>query len=795
MSKYAFLFMLDETTDITDKIKSFTIESSLESFCRELSFDLFDETFYDTLDFSIIPETTRIEVFTSISEEVDEYDEYGMVPIWVSQGSFFIERPTFQVGINETVTGVWGRQSTAILGEPFAQKVTKLWSVDTSFYAICQEILESVGLTWDSTKCDIQDFIVYADTFEADDKYPIEVLQSLVELIVGAEGYVTSDKIGDICIKRLERAPTTSLFDLTDSVIQSIKEEPEWPEFGNRIKIIPVTSVSQNSIELGLSSECIGMDTINPSYIEVYAQAKNGEGVAINDQVVDWSFYPSDSPGLSFMYPAEGTTVSQNTADVLISKEIVKADSLTSLTTKFEASSIIGIWAYADKSRTTNFAGDDYVIDGTKVYITNDTFAFCDQTLVISYYASGMVINLVKYTPGGVLYSGDISIVASLAGKEANKSIYVHNDCKCTSSLSVTVDPSSVDLSSTGIAPETTETAIGSNYKVTTNKPIQSVSSVYCVYVDSGITYGGNIFASFSGNEITLLGVFASTWVKIIYRAITDAPINTATSAKISVSLENGGMPIAGLITMAETTGLGTLQWSSAQTTTVDVVGEETEAINSIFGVSQCTTNYPIKSITGVYKVVAGVKDTSVNYYSSFLNRTVDLTTYVVTGTPLMVDYKREGAIDNYFTGITPGIAQIVVSTPVNKEGGLSEIVSITINDVVTAETPSDPSIPEEEETIYISGPSSVRFNPPSSVPTSTPTYTSVGPWDLRSSLGNSVTQQALRISEPYTGRFVCTSTGYIQLWFGITQTIVIEMTGLCNNRNVSATMNVFVSH
>jgi hypothetical protein len=254
-------------------------------------------------------------------------------------------------------------------------------------------------------------------------------------------------------------------------------------------------------------------------------------------------------------------------------------------------------------------------------------------------------------------------------------------------------------------------------------------------------------------------------------------------------------MPIAGLITMAETTGLGTLQWSSAQTTTVDVVGEETEAINSIFGVSQCTTNYPIKSITGVYKVVAGVKDTSVNYYSSFLNRTVDLTTYVVTGTPLMVDYKREGAIDNYFTGITPGIAQIVVSTPVNKEGGLSEIVSITINDVVTAETPSDPSIPEEEETIYISGPSSVRFNPPSSIPTSTPTYTSVGPWDLRSSLGNSVTQQALRISEPYTGHFVCTSNGYIQLWFGITQTIVIEMTGLCNDRNVSATMNVFVSH
>jgi hypothetical protein len=69
MSKYAFKFILDGTIDITDKIKSFTIESSLDGYCRELSFDLLDEDFYDTLDFSQIPETARIEVFTSVVEE------------------------------------------------------------------------------------------------------------------------------------------------------------------------------------------------------------------------------------------------------------------------------------------------------------------------------------------------------------------------------------------------------------------------------------------------------------------------------------------------------------------------------------------------------------------------------------------------------------------------------------------------------------------------------------------------------------------------------------------------------
>jgi hypothetical protein len=62
--------MLDGTTDITDKVKSFTITSSLDSFCREMTIDLYDEDFYDALDFSIIPETARIEIFTKIPEEV-----------------------------------------------------------------------------------------------------------------------------------------------------------------------------------------------------------------------------------------------------------------------------------------------------------------------------------------------------------------------------------------------------------------------------------------------------------------------------------------------------------------------------------------------------------------------------------------------------------------------------------------------------------------------------------------------------------------------------------------------------
>lgn len=69
MSKtYGWKILLDGT-DITDKVRSFSINSSLETFCRELTLDIMDETFFDSLDFSVIPETARIQVLTCVPDE------------------------------------------------------------------------------------------------------------------------------------------------------------------------------------------------------------------------------------------------------------------------------------------------------------------------------------------------------------------------------------------------------------------------------------------------------------------------------------------------------------------------------------------------------------------------------------------------------------------------------------------------------------------------------------------------------------------------------------------------------
>lgn len=727
-NQYGYKIILDGTIDITDKVKSFTIDCALENYCRELSFDLYDTVLFDSFDFSIIPEDTRIEVFTRITDEYDEYDEYQ----WESQGKFFIERPTFQVGVNETSTGIWGRQSTAVLGEPFAQKVTKQWSENTTLYAIFQEILESVGLVWDSTKCDIQDVTIYADNFEADNQYPIEVLQNLIELIVGAEGFITSDRLGNICIKKLIREPDASDFNITDLIVQSINEEPEWPEFGNRIKIIPAETTSQNKIDMSVSSECLGTSAGIVSYIDIFAQCRNGDGVPINDALVTWRFSPVNAEKVWFKYPSLQKTVSQNSGRVLISKEMKRANGFRKIETEYEADSIVGIWAYADKTRLVNFAPvGGYVIDGKEIYLTTTQFVYCDQMVLISYYASGMVINSVVYdesiteTNPEPLY-GEVDVIASLAGVESIQTIYVNNSCQCKNTLNVNVDPSSIEI---------------------------------------------------------------------------------GTQAKIIAYVENGGMPVSGIVHMTEMTRKGTLQWTSRKTDSLLVSGEKTEALNSISGVTQCVLSSAISSVVSVYQTDVDGNIISENLYSSFYGRTIDLTVHLETGTLLVVNYNRAGSVENYLTGLSAGTAQITISLDVNTEEGLSQIASITITqpDAGIESGGGGVSLPDQD--VYIAGPGVV--NPPSISGGSSlvvsgiiPPPARYGGWNLAlsdPSLGGSIVTTAMSVEKAWgyvhviaPGPGVYLFRLEIYAWF---QTITIKVSGRLTydgkTTNVDKTMDV----
>ena len=641
--QYGWKFILDDTIDITDKIKSFSIETSMDSHCRELSFAISDVDFFDSFDFSIIPEETRVEVFTRIVEE-DEYDD-----VWLSQGRFFMERPTYQVGINETDTGIWGRQSTAILGEPFAQKVSTMWKTDTSFYMICQELLESVGLVWDTNKCEIQDFNIGANNFEAADMYPIEALKSLVSLIVGEEGFVTSDRFGNIWIRRLDRTPSAPLYDVTDLVVQSIREEPEWPEFGNRIKIIPSETLSQDKMDLYVENQCIGVEI--SQNVVVFAQIKNGEDIPVNDVVVSWSFSPSIPKGVWFRYPNVAKMSSQNSSTMLISNERVKASGFNSLNLAFQPDSIIGIWAYADRIREINFAPENgYAIFNKTVELTETSFDFCNQTVFVSYYASGMVKNKIEYnaTDSGIYEEpegvedllGSVTLIASVSGREATSEIYVNNFCQCKSILTAKADPGSISI-------------------------------------------GG--------------------------------------VSNIEAYLENSGVPVEGTIRMVETSGFGTLEWSSSPTSVLSI-SEKTEAINVLFGQTQCVVSSVIDSLVGVWLIDSEGRKTGSNLIDeydndSFYGRVIDLNTHLLSAVDLFVEYNRAGSVTNYLTGIKEGTSRITVSADSSTEEGLNQIVEVVISPVEILPPPPPPVDIEPKEV-----PPPPRPGPPSITVNSSPT-------------------------------------------------------------------------
>lgn len=121
-------------TDISDKVMSFSVTCDATSYCRQLSMAVADASIYAGLDFLSLPDAPTVEVYTysgSSSNPTFPGD-------YTKLGSFFVERASHTDTPNDSLTDeIWGRSKTALLGSPFAAKVTKTWSTDTSCFAIC----------------------------------------------------------------------------------------------------------------------------------------------------------------------------------------------------------------------------------------------------------------------------------------------------------------------------------------------------------------------------------------------------------------------------------------------------------------------------------------------------------------------------------------------------------------------------------------------------------------------------------------------------------------------------------
>lgn len=400
--------------DISDKVSGFSITCSLESFCREMTLDIADATLYASLDFTQISEAPEIEIYTKTGAS------------WISQGFYFIERPAItSTTTGDIMQGVWGRSITALLTEPFAIKVTKSWETQTTFFAICEEMCALAGLDFDPAYSEIDDFVIYPYTYEADGIYPADVISELAGL---AGAIATTDAAGHVCIKQIIYAPSVADETITDDNIAVLEEKPEWPVFANRVRITPTGNLASYAINLTVPNKCLHADATSKT--KLFAQVRDPEGEPIDGIVVNWSH---DSITASLAYDTS------NTQEILIQNERQQATGYRSFKTSIPASVIDGVWAYTDTGKVSNFAEDGYVIDGNDVTL-NGRLAYCDQSLVINYRAAGMAVN---WLTAGIT-ADDITVVADVEGQQDKKIIYVENPCQCPPDIKLTAAPGSI---------------------------------------------------------------------------------------------------------------------------------------------------------------------------------------------------------------------------------------------------------------------------------------------------------------------------------------------------------------
>ncbi len=567
--------------DISALVAGFSITASLEAYCRELTVDVIDRAFFDALDFSIIPQAPALEVFTRTDSA------------WESQGKFFIERPVFAADPDsDAARGIWGRSATAAAGEPFAARITQSWEADTTFYAVAAEMCAAAGLPWQDSDADIDDFVIFAGTYTAEKKYPIEILQELAKL---AGALVSCDRTGHLRIRAIDYAPAAADISVDDAVIRRLTVQPRYPRFGNRVKIIPTGSTSGYRLRLYVPDACI--DARSAFTKAVYARVTDSDGKPVAGAVVDWSltFAGTGTQGLAGLAVANGNTGSET-----IFNERQRAESFYRVKTSLPPATVLGIHAEGDVARRHNLVSGGYSIeDGTIVLA--DALAYCDQALVIDYTADGIAVNALLPAGAPGTNGQSATLTASVGGVRDTADIYINNPCHCPISLALTAKPSSINIheesrllvyaeASGGPVTDGRQVFLSQQNRVgflkatllrlaavaISDEPVRAVnvvagitqcdvsmwpSSVYAVYAadDDGKRSGPNLYASHMGKRINLAatlttgtnllvsyyalgaavttfrgGIAGTAHIRAQIRAHTEAPVEAAADITVA---------------------------------------------------------------------------------------------------------------------------------------------------------------------------------------------------------------------------------------------------------------------
>ena len=394
---------------IADQISSFQIRETRGAYAREITLFAADPAFYDQFVYGTIP-ALRIEALTKTGDN------------WISQGNFYVEKPVIVTNPDSILSpGVWGRSESAAAGPPFAQKISKAWTEDTTCEDIVNEMAALCGL---SVSFEITNYSIFANTYACTGIYPIDVI---AELAGFAGAHIGCTVSGDITIKYEVFHPAAADYIITDTDIISITEQIEFPEFGNRIRISALGTGAGYQIDLNAlaDDDCLPADGTSRGTLLAFVTDQNGEIVPDNT-IVAWT---ADT-GLTLDEECTGT------GNYLLSNQKHRASNYYTVSVDYPISDVIGIWAYADGGNNHNY-WDKYCTFAGKTITVYQPFDFCDQSLRISYVTGGCAVN--RVTAGNT--ARDIDVTAEVEGASDTIKVKLGNTCDCGSNLNVKVNP------------------------------------------------------------------------------------------------------------------------------------------------------------------------------------------------------------------------------------------------------------------------------------------------------------------------------------------------------------------
>ena len=426
--------ILLDSVDISGKVATFTVTYDAASYCRQLSMAIADPALYAGFDFLALPDAPAVDVYAYAGADPAPVfpDDYTLL------GSFFVERPGISHSPNASlINEVWGRSKTALLGSPFAGKITRTWTSDTGFYSICNELCTLCGLTWDSEFRGIDDFIIFAGTYQAENLYPIDIITELARLAAGEEVLITTDGEDHLCIIPVDYAPAVGSeeFTVTDEDLAELSESIEWPDFGNRVKISATGSTTGWNITLSIPKQCLSAD--GTARTKLYAQVVDQDDVPQNDIPVDWLLSRD-------LVTLDAATT--NTRTLTIGDEARRAKSYYEVDVTFPPTTVIGVWTARDTRKETNLAAAGYELDGNTIILPAQ-LTYCDMSLIITYTAAGMAVN--HATAGSA--PGTEKVTADVNGNSDTRELYIDNPCACPPDLTLRASPTGIKIGETAL--------------------------------------------------------------------------------------------------------------------------------------------------------------------------------------------------------------------------------------------------------------------------------------------------------------------------------------------------------